>query len=59
MREYCIDVRNDEKNIYNKSDKFSGTDSKGNSISFTNYYIKINDKPFFEIIIEAPILKEK
>lgn len=49
MREYCIDVRNDEKKIYNKSDKFSGTDINENTINFTNYYMKINDKPFFGI----------
>lgn len=49
MREYCIDVRDDEKKIYNKSDKFSGTDNKGNSIGFTNYYMKVNDKAFFGI----------
>ena len=49
MREYCIDARNDEKKIYNKSDKFFGTDNNGNTISFTNYYMKINEKPFFGI----------
>lgn len=49
MRGYFIDVRNDEKKIYNKSDKFSGVDNKGNNISFTNYYMKLNDKPFFGI----------
>lgn len=49
MREYCIDVRDDEKIIYDKGNKFSGTDNKGNNISFTNYYMKVNDKPFFGI----------
>lgn len=47
--EYSIDVINDEKKIYNKNDKFSGTDNNGNKISFTNYYMKVNDKPFFGI----------
>lgn len=49
MREYYIDVKNDEKKIYNKGDKFSGTDDKGNKISFTNYYMQLNDEPFFGI----------
>ncbi len=49
VMEYSIDVINDEKKIYNKNDKFSGTDNNGNKISFTNYYMKVNDKPFFGI----------
>lgn len=49
MREYFIDIRNDEKKIFDKSHKFSGNDNKGNKMSFTNYYMKLNDKPFFGI----------
>ena len=49
MREYYIDVRNDEKKIYNKSDKFFGADNKGNTIGFTNYYMKVNDKLFVNV----------
>lgn len=35
-----------KKNIYRLSDKFSEKRSDNQSVSFTNYYMQINDKPF-------------
>ena len=50
MNNYTISLKNDaEKNIHKLSDKFRGNDPKGNVISFTNYYMEMNGKPFFGI----------
>lgn len=35
--------------VHPLSDRFRGTDPEGNEISFTNYYMVLNGKPFFGI----------
>lgn len=50
MNNYIISLKNHrDKNIYQLSDNFSGSDSQGNVISFTNYYMEMNGVPFFGI----------
>lgn len=50
MSNYIISLENfTEKNIFELSDNFRGTDPKGNVISFTNYYMEMNGKPFYGI----------
>lgn len=38
-----------EKNIYDIGDDFRGTSKSGDEISFTNYYMQKNGKPFFGV----------
>jgi len=48
--EHILDLSNvTEKMIVPLSDKFYGKDPAGNEISFTNYYMEYNKKPFFGI----------
>ena len=48
--EYCLNLKKPKKkSVERLSDKFGGKDSCGNEISFTNYYMEINGKPFFGI----------
>jgi hypothetical protein len=49
MRNYNINLADDTKEIYSGHIKLGGTNPKGDKINFTNYYMKVNDKPFFGI----------
>nr|WP_314465270.1 beta-galactosidase [uncultured Clostridium sp.] len=50
MINYKISLENyKKKNIYELSDQFSGSNPEGNVISFTNYYMELNGKPFYGI----------
>ena len=47
---YKIDISHkEEKEIYVLSDRFRGTSPNKEELSFTNYYMEINHKPFFGI----------
>jgi len=47
---YNINLKNIEtKKIYNLSEKFSGKNPEGEEITFTNYFMKVNDKPFYGV----------
>lgn len=47
--EYGITVKNATKDIYPSSLKMKGSNPQGDRISFTNYYMEWNDKPFIAI----------
>ncbi|MHA7964205.1 beta-galactosidase [Paenibacillus sp. CAU 1782] len=47
--EYAISVRNAAKSIYPSSLKMNGSNPQGDKISFTNYYMEWNGKPFIAI----------
>jgi hypothetical protein len=48
--QHKIDLRNSlSKNIYSLSPLFCGKNPKGETLDFTNYYMKINDAPFFGV----------
>jgi hypothetical protein len=47
--EYAISVRNATKSIYPSSLKMNGANPQGDRISFTNYYMEWNGKPFIAI----------
>lgn len=50
MQKYVISLLGTkEKTIFELSDRFRGQDEKGNEISFTNYYMQLNGKPFFGV----------
>lgn len=50
MAVYHLDLSNyEDKRIFPLSEKFRGTDPDGNVISFTNYYMEFNGRPFFAI----------
>lgn len=49
MREYSINLENSNKKIYSGHIKLGGTSLTGDKISFTNYYMELNGKPFFGI----------
>jgi len=53
MREYKIDAGNIKNPIYRAPIDMGGRDNQGNEISIGNYYLKLNDKPFFAICGEA------
>lgn len=47
---YRLELKNiKEKNIYLLGEKFAGANPSGKEISFTNYYMQMNGKPFFGI----------
>jgi len=47
---YYLDLTgHNEKSITPLSEKFRGKDPEGNEISFTNYYMELNGRPFFGI----------
>lgn len=47
---YAISLTNiAPKNIYPLGEEFSGTSKSGEKISFTNYYMEKNGKPFFAV----------
>ncbi len=47
---YELDIRNvKEKRIYSLGEDFRGKSKKGEELSFTNYYMMKNGKPFFGI----------
>lgn len=47
---YTINLKNvPTKNIYPLSDKFRGQNPSGEEIGFTNYYMTLDNKPFFGI----------
>lgn len=48
-KEYRINIENDEKRISPGPENFGGINPKGDAISFTNYYMQMNSKPFFGI----------
>lgn len=51
---YSIDLKNPRKQVVKKlSDKFQGTDLRGNELGFTNYYLSVNGEPFFGILGEC------
>lgn len=47
MKNYEIDVLDQPKKIYPALHHLHAENSSGKKISFTNYYMKINNKPFF------------
>lgn len=49
MREYSIDVKNTQKEIYPLETKLGGSNIDGESYSFTNYFMEKNGRPFFGI----------
>jgi len=49
MKIYSVQILNSNKKIYSDHIKLGGHDNKGNKISFTNYFMTLNDKPFFGI----------
>lgn len=49
MREYSIDVKKTEKEIYPLNTKLGGSNEIGESYCLTNYYIEKNGRPFFGI----------
>ncbi|MEC1521548.1 beta-galactosidase [Neobacillus niacini] len=49
MRDYSIDVKNTQKEIYPLETKLGGSNITGETYSFTNYYIEKNGRPFFGI----------
>lgn len=49
MKIYSVQILNSNKKIYSDQIKLGGHDNKGNKISFTNYFMTLNDKPFFGI----------
>lgn len=50
MAVYHLDLTDHkEKKIFPLSEKFRGKDPNGNEISFTNYYMQYNGRPFFGI----------
>ncbi|WP_018933236.1 beta-galactosidase [Gracilibacillus lacisalsi] len=49
MREYNINVGNAKKDIYPSLPNLKGKNKRGNEISFTNYYMEVDKKPFFAI----------
>jgi hypothetical protein len=49
MKIYDIDIPDTQKKIYKSSLKLGGKNPKGEEISFTNYYMELNEKPFFGI----------
>ncbi|WP_077619382.1 beta-galactosidase [Bacillus sinesaloumensis] len=49
MREYSIDVKKTEKEIYPLNTKLGGSNEIGESYRLTNYYIEKNGRPFFGI----------
>lgn len=50
MKEYRINLKEvSPKKIYVLDDNFTAQNSKGESIDFTNYYMRKNGKPFFAI----------
>ena len=47
---YRLNLRSlPEKNIYPLGEKFTGTNPAGDEISFTNYYMTLNGRPFFGV----------
>ncbi len=48
QRNYEIDVSDDKKNIFTYQSKYN-VDPNGNKIEFTNYYMMMNNKPFFVV----------
>lgn len=53
MREYKIDARNIKNPIYPAPIDMGGYNDKGQALSITNYYLQIDEKPFFAICGEA------
>jgi hypothetical protein len=49
MREYNIDVKNAQKEIYPLETKLGGSNKTGETYHFTNYYLEKNGRPFFGI----------
>ncbi len=51
QKNYEIDVSDDKNNIFTYQDKYNeyNVDPNGNKIEFTNYYMMLNNKPFFVI----------
>lgn len=50
MSNYNISLKNfTKKNIFELSDNFRGSNPEGHVISFTNYYMEMNGKPFYGI----------
>jgi len=49
MKSYCIDLRTNPKSIYSNHINFGGLNNKGDTFSCSNYYLELNDKPFFGI----------
>lgn len=49
MGDYVIDLKDSRKHIYSGHIKLGGTNPHGDRISFTNYYMELNGKPFFGI----------
>ena len=49
MKTYNIDITNTKKEIHKSSLNLGGKNPKGDKISFSNYYMELNGKPFFGI----------
>ncbi len=52
MREYFIDLRDSEKNIYSDHIKLGGKNLEDQTIGFNNYFMELNGQPFFGIMGE-------
>lgn len=49
MKNYIDLRRNSSKNIYDLGSDFSMNTDSGKSVSFTNFYMKIDDKPYYGV----------
>lgn len=46
---YTIQAHVSPKNIYPSTLRLGGTSPQGDELSFTNYYMELNGKPYFAI----------
>lgn len=49
MQKYILNAKNQDKEIFDVSPHFKGVSPEGETIEFTNYYMKKNGKPFIGI----------
>lgn len=49
MKNYLIQIEKDNKKIFSGHIKLQGSNPEGEKLSFTNYYMEKNGKPFFGI----------
>jgi len=49
MKNYSITVKNDKKRIFSGHIKLGGSNPDGETLSFTNYYMERDGRPFFGI----------
>lgn len=56
MIQYRIDARDDKKNIFSGHIRQGGSNPSGEHLSFTNYYMERNGKPFFAYAVKSTFL---